>query len=179
MAKETDAEKEAREAQEAENGDMGTGAKATDGQPNGEGGPVSLADRRKGRTAAQLATDGSDAPPQDEEHDGQQAWDVDPTGKKMSLGSLCPRNVPVELKVKVEGKSVTLRGGVTDPTVEQIAVSSLVVEKFTISYNRDADGTIVKVIVTEHKVPKAINPAKSEAGQLLLGQATDQAAEAS
>lgn len=172
MAKETDAAKKAREAEEAQAAldaeDMGTGSAARDGEPNGDG-PVDLSSRRRGRTAAQLATDGSEQPAgQEEEHDGQQAWDVDPTGRKMTLGSLIPRNTPVEYKTKVDGKSVALRGGINDPTVEQIAVSALVTSKFEISYTRDDRGQIVKCIVTEHKTPKAINPAKSEAGQMLL-----------
>jgi hypothetical protein len=86
----------------------------------------------------------------------------------MTLGSLIPRNTPVEYKVKIAGKSVSLRGGLNDPSVEQVTVSALVISKFEIAYIRDDRGEITKVIVYEHKVPKAVNPAKSEAAQLLL-----------
>lgn len=171
--KETQAQKESREEQERLDAeDMGTGSAARDGEP------VNLDERRRGRTGAQLATDGSDGQAaQAEESDGQQAWDVDPTGKKMSLGTLCPRGVPVELKVKVQGKGVTLRGGINDPQSEQIAVSALSVEGFDVRYTRDGTGTIIKTTVTEIKVPKSMNPATSEAGQMMLngGQSAETA----
>lgn len=161
--KETEAQRRLREEQEAlDKENMGTGGKAHNGEP------VSLDERRQGRAAdAQLATDGSEEPI-DEEHDGQLAWEVEPGGKRMTLGSLIPRNVPVEYKVKVAGKSISLKGGLNDPTVEQLTVSSLVISKFEIAYIRDEQGQITKVIVYEHKVPKTINPAKSEAAQLML-----------
>lgn len=168
--KETPGEKEAREEQERLDAeDMGTGGKAHNGEP------VSLEDRRRGKTGAQLATDGSETEPETE-HDGQMAWDVEPGAKRMTLGSLIPRNVPVEMKVKIAGKSVTLRGGLNDPQAEQVAVSSLVVSKFEVVYIRDRDGSITKVIVYEHKEAKTVNPAKSEAAQLLLHGAPDAAA---
>lgn len=174
MAKESDSAREAREAQEALDAeDMGTGGKARDGEPNGA---TSLDERRAkrgGRSAdAQLDTDGNEAV-QEEESDGQQAWDVDPTGKRMSLGSLIPRNKPVEYKTKVDGTSTKLKGGINDPAIEQVAVSALYTSKFEIAYTRDDRGEIVKVIVTEHKAPRAINPAKSEAAQLMLAQQPD------
>lgn len=164
---ETEGARKAREAQEALDAeDMGSGGRARDGQP-----PVDLSERRRGRSAnAQLDTEGGETPTgQEEEHDGQQAWDVDPAGKKMSLGSLIPRGKPVEYKTKVDGTSTKLKGGINDPAIEQIAVSALYTSKFEISYTRDDRGEIVKTIVTEHKSPRAINPAKSEAAQLLLG----------
>ena len=165
MAKETDAERDAREEQERLDAeDHGTGGAATDGEP------VKLDSRRKGRSVnSQLDTDGGEVPAgQEEEHDGQQAWDVDPSGKRMSLGSLIPRGKPVEYKTKVDGKSVVLRGGINDPNIEQVAVSALYTSKIEVAYTRDDRGQITKTIVTEHKTPRAINPASSEAGQLLL-----------
>jgi hypothetical protein len=174
MAKKTDEELAAEQAAlDAEN--MGTGGKARDGEPNGDG-VASLEDRRRGKTAAQLDTEGNEKPVgQDEEHDGQQAWDVDPAGKKMSLGSLIPRGKPVEYKTQVDGTSTKLKGGINDPSIEQVAVSALYTSKFTISYTRDDRGEIVKTIVTEHKTPRAINPAKSEAAQLMLAEQPDAA----
>lgn len=168
MAKETDEAREAREAQEAFDAeDHGTGGAATDGKP---GDLNSRRGGRKGRSVnSQLDTGGSEAPAgQEEEHDGQQAWDVDPSGKRMSLGSLIPRGKPVEYKTKVDGKSVVLRGGINDPSIEQVAVSALYTSKIEVAYTRDDRGQITKTIVTEHKTPRAINPASSEAGQLLL-----------
>lgn len=175
MAKETAAAKALREEQERLDAeDMGTGNGARDGVPAGDGdgeagAPVDLASRR-GKTAAQTTLEGGEEPVQSEDDDGQQAWDVDPTGKRMTLGSLIPKNVPVEYKTKVDGTSTKLKGGINDPSIEQIAVSALFTSKFEISYTRDDRGQIVKCIVTEHKAPRAINPAGSEAGQLLLGE---------
>jgi hypothetical protein len=166
--KETPGEKEAREAQEALDAeDMGTGGKAENGEP------VSLDDRRKGRTGSQLATDGKEDEPEPEA-DGQMAWDVEP-GKRMTLGSLIPCNTPVEYKVKIAGKSVNLKGGLNDPQSEQVAVSALVVSKFEVVYIRDGNAQITKVIVYEHKEAKSVNPAKSEAAQLMLNGVTAEA----
>lgn len=166
------AEKEMSQAEkeqaELDNEDAGTGGKARDGEPNGDG-TVSLDERRRGKTPnSQLKTDGSEEP-QTEDPDGQQAWDVDPSGKRMTTGSLIPKSCPVEYKTKVDGKSVVLRGGLNDPSVEQIAVSALYTSKIEVAYTRDDRGEIVKCIVTETKTPRSINPAKSEAGQMMLG----------
>lgn len=172
MPKETEAEKSDRLAQEeqarldAEN--MGTGAAATDGQPNGDGNGVTDLDSRRGRTGAQLATDGADEPAAtSEDPDGQQAWEPEP-GKRVSLGSLVAKGKPVEYKTSVQGTGVKLKGGINDPAGEQVAVSRLYVEGYNIRYTRDSDGKIEKTIVTEIKVPRTIDPALSEAGQLVL-----------
>lgn len=167
MGKETPEAEEARKEQERLDAeDMGNKGKAKDGEP------VDIEKRRKGRSAgAQLDTAGNEAATTGEESDGQTVWEVDPTGKKMSLGTLLPRNVPVEFKVQVQGKSINMKDGINDPQQEQVAVSSLSVEGFNIRYTRDGVGNITKVIVTEIKVAKSVNPARSEAGQQMLGLA--------
>lgn len=162
--KETDADRALREEQERLDAeDTGTGAAAKDGVPN-------LDDRRRGRSAnSQLSTDGSETPPpvQVEDPDGQQAWEPE-AGKRMSLGSMIAKGKPVEFKTTVQGTGVKLKGGINDPGAEQIAVSRLYVAGYKIDYTRDADGAIEKTTVTEIKVPRTIDPARSEAGQLVL-----------
>lgn len=180
MEKETDAAREAREAQEAmdrEDADLGAGGeKATDGEPNGVA-DLSKARGRRGKpVSSQLSTDGSEDG-QAEDPDGQQAWEPEP-GKRMSLGSLIAKGKPVEFKTTVKGTGVKLKGGINDPAAEQIAVSRLYVEGYDVRYTRDSDGQIEKTTVTEIKAARTVDPARSEAGQLVLanmGSAQDAA----
>lgn len=176
---ETADEKETREKQErldAEN--MGTGAGARDGQPTD---PIDMNGeraKRRGKTPAQMSTEGGEGEAAtSEDDDGQQAWEPEP-GKRMSLGSLLAKGKPVEYRTKVEGTGVKLRGGINDPAAEQIAVSRLYVTGYDISYTRDSDGVIEKTIVTEKKAPRTIDPATSEAGQLVLANMAGQEAAA-
>jgi hypothetical protein len=173
MTEETAEQKALREEQERmDQEDTGTGGKAKDGEPNGVTDLHGERAKRRGQTAAQMSTGGGDEPVQSEDSDGQQAWEPEP-GKRVSLGSLIAKGKPVEYKTTVQGTGVKLKGGINDPASEQVAVSRLYVEGYNVRYTRDSDGHIEKTTVTEIKVPRTIDPAKSESGQLVLANMGD------
>lgn len=145
--------------------EFGTRDAARDGEPVED----DLAARRRGRTGAQLATDGAEVSTETQ-FDGQVAWEVEPDERRPTFGPpLVPRNTTVEYKVKIQGRGVPLKGGVNGPRGEQVVVASLMVEKYDISYTRDDRGEITKVTITEVKTQRSVNPVRSEAAQLMLG----------
>lgn len=134
---------------------------------DGEGTPEAELDAERKRLAAEEAEADRKA---QEEADGQFALEIPDSGRKINLGTIIPRNTPIELKYKMSGKSIpNVKGGIMDPAdVSGLLVASRVVEEVQIKFTRDADlkiekATVYVVVGTRHVVN-----AHSEAGELLL-----------
>lgn len=105
-----------------------------------------------------------------EEEDGQFALEIPDTGRKITLGTLIPRGVPIEHKYKTKGKPIpNVKGGLMDPSdTSGLLLATRVVEKVVVSFTRDADLNIEKAIVETHLGLRTVVNAHSEAGGLLM-----------
>lgn len=94
-------------------------------------------------------------------------------GKRVTLGSLLQRSVPVEYKVQMTGKSVPgLSGGLIDPFQASAIgiVANAVIGDYKVAYTRDEDKAVNKIIVYITLKPYQIQSVGSEAGQVMLSE---------
>jgi hypothetical protein len=128
---------------------------------DGEPGDQSLEELERAR--AQVAAE-------QEEADGQFALEIPEAGRKLNLGTIIPRGVPVEMKYKMTGRPIpNVKGGLMDPAdTTGLLLATRVVEKIVISFERDGDLKIEKATVEVRLGARSVVNAHSEAGELLL-----------
>lgn len=128
---------------------------------DGEPGDQSLEELERAR--AEVAAEAQEA-------DGQFALEIPELGKEITLGTMIPRGTPIELKYKMDGKSIpNVRGGLMDPSdTAGLLLVSFTVGNVDTKFTRDADGKIEKASIYITIVPKHVVNAHSEAGDVLL-----------
>lgn len=142
-------------------------------------------DGPNGRSLADRAGDDLDVPEghedeapgaDDEEQEDDEELFVLDQGRRVSLGKLIPRGVPIEYRVRFEGKS--MKGGndmgllaYNDPDI--ILVMSAREGKVVPEPTYDEDGRITKVTLVAHFKPRIIHDATSFEGRALLGLPLD------
>lgn len=106
----------------------------------------------------------------DEEADGQFAFVVPETGRKITTGTLVPRGTPTEVKYKMSGKAIpNVTGGLPDPAdTDGLLLVSFIVEDVDTKFTRDGEGKITKATHYVVLAPKHVVNARSEAGDVLL-----------
>lgn len=108
-----------------------------------------------------------DQPPQtDEEDDGQMfVWEQ---GRKVTLGTLIARGIPVEHAFVFGGKRLKGRGGLVAFDDDVLVIARGKVGKTSIVPTRDEDERVTKVTVETHIRAQVVVPADSEEGMGLL-----------
>jgi hypothetical protein len=136
---------------------------------NGNGGGGSMADRAAALESEQQALDAEDGKPQEgEEDDGQLfVWEQ---GRKVTLGTLIARGIPIEHAFVFGGKRLKGRGQLMAFEDDAVIVGRGKVEKVSIVPTRDGDEKITKATIETHIALKVVVPANSdEAAGLLRG----------
>lgn len=122
--------------------------------------------------------DVGDAGTTEEEDDGQYAFVVPQTGKRITLGTMIPRGCPTKVRYKMSGKSIgNVKGGLLDPSDPNgLLVVAYVVEDVQTKFTRNSDRKIESATIYVVLAPTEVVPAHSEAGQVLLNGGSDVAA---
>lgn len=154
--------------------EQGIDAKAKDGEPNGksqaERDQLAMARARKEAAADEKKGQPIDdqQPAQGEEDDGQMfVWEQ---GRKVTLGSLVARGIPVEHAFVFGGKRLKGSGGLVSFEDDVLVVVRGKMSNTNVVATRDDDERVTKVTIETHISSKVVAPADSEhAMQLLAG----------
>lgn len=110
----------------------------------------------------------------EEEPEGQlDMFFVEEKGKKVTFADLKGRNVSMEVRYVLTGKSLpNTTGGLLDPfKTGHLIIADCVVDHVKPAYIRDADQVVEKVILYVSLKPRIVQQALSEAGQRMLQEA--------
>lgn len=165
----------------AEDPDTGIDPVAKDGEPNDDevskrraakNGGGSVADRSLAEEQAKLdAEDGKAEPEIAEADDGQLfVWEQ---GRKVTLGTLIARGVPVEHAFVFGGKRVKGSGGLMSFDESPLMIVSSKPGAVRVVPKRDDDDKVIKVTVESHVDTRVVHPADSEAGLAMISHILD------
>jgi hypothetical protein len=92
---------------------------------------------------------------------------------KFNLGAVIKAKIPVEYRLKLEGKSIpAIKGGLIDPYGPPVPIfGSFIVAHYKPVFIRDEDHKVEGVIVYLSLKPTIAQSVESEAGQVLLAEA--------
>lgn len=133
----------------------------------------SAADRAKAAEEEQARLDAEEQPREGdgEEDDGQLfVWEQ---GRKVTLGTLIARNIPVEHVFVFGGKRVKGRGGLMALDEAPILVVRGLSGGTKIVPTHDDDEKVVKVTIESHIASKYVMPAETEEAVALIGPIVD------
>lgn len=133
--------------------------KATDGKPD-----LKLA----GGSALERAANEED-PDYDPEKDPQLNFF---TNGKFDLGKVVRAKIPVEYKMKIEGKSIpNIKGGLIDPYGPPVSLfSECVVDSYKPQFIRDENHKVESLVMYVTLKPYVAQAVDTEAGQVLLSE---------
>jgi hypothetical protein len=127
-----------------------------------------------------------EAPDPPEEDDGQTVFEVyagRAQPEQPSMGALLKRGTPVELRVKMSGKSIPgAKGGLIDPYATSIPlIADCVIDDHDTQYIRDEAGRVEGAILYMTLKPRRVADLRTEQGRAWLREmgVLDEAVEAS
>jgi hypothetical protein len=104
-----------------------------------------------------------------EEPDGQMEFTFPEPSRKVNLGDLVPKGVPVKLKRKQKGKTLKADGAIPDPNDTVDLINEQVLEDINISFKRDEEYVIEEATVTFTYGVRGTWMANSDAGRVAMG----------
>lgn len=137
---------------------------------NGGGTPEEQLDAARRSIAEQT----EDAEPEDAEPQ-QELFVIEEAGATVTYGQLVKRGTTVEVRYVMTGKSLpNTTGGIVDPYQTSILIlADCVVDHVKPQYIRDAQQRVEKVILYVTLKPRRVQQALTEAGQVMLQEASE------
>jgi hypothetical protein len=103
------------------------------------------------------------------DEDGQLVFKFPEPERKIDLGNLVPKGIPIKLHRKQKGHALKADGAIPDPAEPVDLINEQVLETVTIKFKRDADLDIESANVTFTYAVRQTWLANSDAGRVAMG----------